>query len=237
MASADSEENPYLENESVLSVSAFFSENYSLFAVAGVLAALSVYMRDFRSASPSGSVEFGVVSSLLMFSLVSVVLLYKTVNQAMTVDVAEPSRVVGYSTLIVGIGGLLYSILSVTVVFQSQLVRIVDIGFVVGGLSSYFIWLSNSQFSTADRNVSEQTADAIENIPAAAALATLITYISADNMSPSLVQSFTQFGFSGQSLYFPRFWAAVITHAVWCWLLKHYFVFRDSHNTRSLDNE
>jgi len=226
MPSGDSEENT--DNADILSVSEFLSENYNLFAVAGVLAALAVYLRDFRPASPNGSVEFGVVSALLMFSLVSGVLLLKSFDQAITAQEVELSRVAGYSVLIMGIIGLLYSILSITAIFQTQLVRVIDIGFVVGILSGYLIWFPTKRFNEPTENISEKTRNAIGKIPEVAVITTFLTYIFVNNNYSEIIQSYMFIEYLDQVISAWPFLIGVSAHYMWCLVIRRYYIFRDN---------
>ncbi|WP_226040198.1 hypothetical protein [Natrinema sp. DC36] len=212
----------------LLSVDEFLSENYSLFAVVGVLAALAVYMQNFQESASRELVNLGLVSALLMFLVTALILLFKLFQQATYADKVDIERVVPFSALIIGLGGLIVSISGVAFEFYTQFVQVIDwtIGVVI--FTSYLIWFPWDKFSNAD-NVSKSTQKRLKKTPAVAINFTVCAIIIYADNSYAILQGLVKVDGYNKMIIFPGFIGAVVLHLIISNLIKEYCLWRDDN--------
>lgn len=205
--SVDDLEKTHDEDHKILSVSEFLSKNHQLFAVVGVLAALAVYLRDFRGDIAGPWVQYGIVSALLMFVIGALSILSNIIDQIKWTEKADLDRVVSYSVLIIGVSGLSVSIFMISLEFYAQFVQLIDyiIGFgIFIGYMSEFPW---GKYRGID-GLSDKAKKRIEDAPNTAMSFAVIVILFSSSQLGSLVNIANY----DQPILFPTVIAAIISH-------------------------
>ena len=137
----ESNEVPELED-----VDKLLKSEYPLFAVVGVLGALSVYLFDFRKGAPNQFVDFGVGGALLMFLVASFVLVRKLFDQLRYAREIDWYRLLPIGLLLTGLIAVMYGIAGVGTAFLGEIVMLLGLGLAGTLFVGYMIYFPHEKF-------------------------------------------------------------------------------------------
>lgn len=229
------EEESEKDESSLLEVEEFLSEFYPIFTVAGILAGLSVYLKEFQGAASTVLVNLGVISALIIFTMATGFLILQAVKQAVFSESLNLQRVIPYSIIIASLAGLMITVIGITFTYKTQLVLILDGGTAIAIFIGYLIVFPREKFQEIE-GVSEDVQSAIENAPGIAMnFAIFSIYLSSILLNSSgwqgfAVSAYTKLestAFGEPNLMFPLVIPAIATQFVGSFVLKKYYIWKD----------